>query len=106
MRFTAAGWAGQWPARQQGFAVAASAGVLVATQDLPTLPEFALLVGAGSIEGALLGAGQAIAMARLQLPPRMLRRWPVVTSVAAALAWTIGLLPSSITSTSLNVPSQ
>jgi hypothetical protein len=29
-------------------------------------------------------------------PPRMLRRWPVVTSVAAALAWTIGLLPSSI----------
>ena len=35
-------------------------------------------------------------MTRLQLPPRMLRRWPVVTSVAAALAWTIGLLPSSI----------
>ena len=50
----------------------------------------------GSIEGALLGAGQAIAMTRLQLPPRMLRRWPVVTSVAAALAWSIGLLPSSI----------
>jgi hypothetical protein len=79
-----------------GFAVAASAGVLVATQDLPTVPEFALLVGAGSIEGALLGGGQAIAMARLQLPPRMLRRWPVGTSVAAALAWSIGLLPSSI----------
>jgi hypothetical protein len=79
-----------------GFAVAASAGVLVAPQDVPTVPEFALLVGAGSIEGALLGAGQAIAITRLQLPPRMLRRWPVVTSVAAALAWTIGLLPSSI----------
>jgi hypothetical protein len=79
-----------------GFAVAASAGVLVATQDLPTVPEFALLVGAGSIEGALLGAGQAIAMMRLQLPPRMLLRWPVVTSVAAALAWSIGLLPASI----------
>jgi hypothetical protein len=51
-----------------GFAVAAIAGVLVATQDRPGVAEFALLVSAGSIEGALLGAGQAIAMTRLQLP--------------------------------------
>jgi hypothetical protein len=60
-----------------GFAVAAIAGALSTTQALPTAPEFALLVGAGSIEGALLGAGQAIAMTRLQLPPRMLPagRW-------------------------------
>jgi hypothetical protein len=79
-----------------GFTAAAIAGALAATHDLPTAPEFALLVGAGSIEGALLGAGQAIAMMRLQLPPRMLLSWPVVTSVAAALAWLIGLLPSSI----------
>ena len=79
-----------------GFTAAAITGALAATHDLPTVPEFALLVGAGSIEGALLGAGQAIAMMRLQLPPRMLLRWPVVTSVAAALAWLIGLLPSSI----------
>jgi hypothetical protein len=35
-------------------------------------------------------------MNRLQLPPSVLRRWPVATSVAAALAWSIGLLPSSI----------
>jgi hypothetical protein len=79
-----------------GFAVAAIAGVLVATQDRPGVAEFALLVSAGSIEGALLGAGQAIAMTRLQLPRLVLRRWPVVTSAAAALAWSIGLLPSSI----------
>ena len=79
-----------------GFTAAAITGALAATHDLPTVPEFALLVGAGSIEGALLGAGQAIAMMRLQLPPRMLLRWPVVTRVAAALAWLIGLLPSSI----------
>ena len=79
-----------------GFTVAAIAGVLVATQDLPGVAEFALLVGAGSIEGALLGAGQAIAMTRLQLPRLVLRRWPLVTSAAAALAWSIGLLPSSI----------
>ena len=61
-----------------GFTVAAIAGALVATQNMPTVPEFALLVGSGSIEGVLLGAGQAIAMTRLQLPPRMLRRWPGV----------------------------
>ena len=79
-----------------GFAVAATAGALAATQDLPRTPEFALLVSAGSIEGVLLGAGQAMAMRRLQLPPGILRRWPVVTSVAAAVAWSIGLLPSSI----------
>jgi hypothetical protein len=83
-----------------GFAVAATAGALAATQDLPRTPEFALLVGAGSIEGALLGAGQAMAMRRLQLPPQILRRWPVVTSAAAALAWSIGLLPSSVS----NIP--
>jgi hypothetical protein len=79
-----------------GFAVAASAGALAATQDLPRTPEFALLVAAGSIEGALLGGGQAVGMRKLQLPPRILRHWPVVTSAAAAVAWSIGLLPSSI----------
>lgn len=75
-----------------GFAVAATVGALGAAQDLPPAPEFALFVAAGSIEGALLGGGQAIAMSRLQLPPRVLRRWPVVTCVAAAVAWSIGLL--------------
>ena len=89
-----------WPMRRepaflQSHPVSGDA-VLVATQNMPTVPEFALLVGSGSIEGTLLGAGQAIAMTRLQLPPRMLRNWPVVTSVAAAIAWSIGLLPSSI----------
>jgi hypothetical protein len=48
------------------------------------------------LRGALLGSGQAVALTRLQLPRDVLRRWPVVTSVAAALAWSIGLLPSSI----------
>jgi hypothetical protein len=63
---------------------------------LPRVPEFAVILAAGSIEGALLGSGQAVALTRLQLPRDVLRRWPVVTSVAAALAWSIGLLPSSI----------
>ena len=75
-----------------GFAVAAVVGALTATSDLPGGAEFALLVGAGSIEGALLGTGQAIALSRLQLSRGIVRRWPVVTGVAAALAWIIGLL--------------
>ena len=61
--------------RGSRFAVAATAGALDATQDLPRTPEFALLVAAGSIEGALLGAGQALGMRKLELPPRILRHW-------------------------------
>jgi len=67
-----------------GFTVAAA---LAATQDLSHMPEFAVLLGAGALEGALLGRGQAMAMSRLQLPAVILRLWPVATSVAAVVAW-------------------
>jgi hypothetical protein len=76
-----------------GFTVAAA---LAATQDLTQMPEFAVLLGAGALEGALLGRGQAMAMSRLQLPQAVLRLWPVATSVAAVVAWSIGLIPGSL----------
>jgi hypothetical protein len=76
-----------------GFTVAAA---LAATQDLSRMPEFAILLGAGALEGALLGRGQAMAMSRLQLPQGILRLWPVATSVAAVVAWSIGLIPGSL----------
>lgn len=76
-----------------GFTVAAA---LAATQNLSHMPEFAILLGAGAIEGALLGRGQAMAMTRLQLPATIIRLWPVATSVAAVVAWSIGLIPGSI----------
>ena len=76
-----------------GFTVAAS---LAATQDLSRTPEFAILLIAGALEGALLGRGQAMAMSRLQLPAGVLRLWPVATSVAALMAWSIGLIPGSM----------
>lgn len=76
-----------------GFTVAAA---LAATQDLSRMPEFAILLGAGALEGALLGRGQAMAMSRLQLPTAILRLWPVATSVAAVVAWSIGLIPGSM----------
>lgn len=76
-----------------GFTVAAA---LAATQDLTHMPALVVLLGAGAIEGALLGRGQAMAMNRLQLPATILRLWPVATSVAAMVAWSIGLIPSSL----------
>jgi hypothetical protein len=76
-----------------GFTVAAA---LAATQDLTHTPALVILLGAGAIEGALLGRGQAMAMSRLQLPGAILRLWPVATSVAAMVAWSIGLIPGSL----------
>src|SRR6188472_3648259 len=76
-----------------GFTVAAA---LAATRDLSQMPDFAILLGAGAVEGALLGRGQAMAMTRLQLPAAILRLWPVATSAAAVVAWSIGLIPGSM----------
>jgi hypothetical protein len=76
-----------------GFTVAAA---IAATQDLSHTPEFAILLGVGAVEGALLGKAQSMTMTRLQLPTAILRLWPVATSVAAMVAWSIGLIPSSL----------
>ena len=87
-----------------GFPVAAA---LAATQDLSHLPEFAILLGAGAIEGVLLGRGQAMALTRLQLPSAIIRLWPVATgSVAAVAAWSIGLIPRLNPSNVLVAPGQ
>jgi hypothetical protein len=93
-------WVGCTVAGQAaGFTVAAA---LAATQDVSRMSEYALVLGAGALEGALVGRGQAIAMTRLQLPSGILRLWPIATSVAAVVAWSIGLIPSSIQRISLS----
>ena len=56
----------------------------------------AILLTAGAVEGALLGVGQILAMRTLPLERALLRRWPVLTSLAAGVAWAIGLLPSTL----------
>jgi hypothetical protein len=76
-----------------GFTVAAA---IAATQDLSHAPEVAFLLAVGALEGALVGKGQAMTMTRLQLPPAIIRLWPVATSVAAVVAWSIGLIPASL----------
>lgn len=79
-----------------GFAVAAATGVAVAVTEPTPLLALVVLLAAGAIEGALLGAGQVLALRALPLERSILRRWPVLTSLAAVVAWSIGLLPSTL----------
>ncbi|WP_328325731.1 hypothetical protein OHA70_36285 [Kribbella sp. NBC_00382] len=74
-----------------GFAVPALIGT--STRDFPAVISLPALLIAGAVEGTLLGLGQASVL-RLALPHLPRRRWIVSTSVAAALAYLIGLSPS------------
>jgi len=51
------------------------------------------MVLAGSVEGALLGIAQADCLYRWRVLP-VRRRWVVATSIGAAVAWSLGMLPS------------
>ncbi len=53
---------------------------------------FPLLVGAGAVEGAMLGWAQAHVL-RPRVPDLSGRRWIILTSLGAAAAWVIGMLP-------------
>jgi hypothetical protein len=53
------------------------------------------MVLAGSVEGALLGAAQADCLYRWRILP-VRRWWIVATSVGAAVAWSLGMLPSTL----------
>lgn len=79
-----------------GFAVAAATGVAVAITEPTPVRTMAMLLAAGAVEGAMLGVGQALALRALPLERSLLRRWPVLTSLAAVAAWSIGLLPSTV----------
>jgi len=88
-----------------GFAVAAVAGVVVATREVTGVGVLALLLGAGAVEGALLGVGQVLALRTLPLARSMLWRWPPLTALAAVVAWSIGMLPSSLPGLDWSSPS-
>ncbi|MCR8670505.1 hypothetical protein [Agrococcus sp. HG114] len=76
-----------------GFALATGAAVLAIVLELADLPRLALAVAGGAVEGAALGWGQWLAMQRNR-PHRA--RWIGATSCAAALAWLLGMLPSTV----------
>lgn len=75
-----------------GFAVAAAVGAL--TADAGAAVVVLSLLAAGAIEGATLGWGQATVL-RHALPGLPRRRWVAATAGAAALAYLIGLVPST-----------
>lgn len=79
-----------------GFAVAVTSAVAVDGAD--TAPRLAVLLAAGLVEGAVLGLAQA-RLLRVVLPGFSIRKWVGATAGAAALAWFLGLLPSTTRST-------
>ena len=76
-----------------GFTVPAAVGVAV-TGSWGPLATLVAIVLAGSVEGAMLGAAQADCLYRWQVLP-VRRWWIAATSVGAAVAWSLGMLPST-----------
>jgi hypothetical protein len=77
-----------------GFSVPAAVGVAVTSASWGPLATLVALVLAGSVEGAVLGTAQADCLYRWRVLPTR-RWWIVATSVGAAVAWSIGMLPST-----------
>ena len=78
-----------------GFAMAAAAGVASAVlQPSPAWPRRGYRCRGD--RGRLLGVGQLLALRALRLESSVLRRWPVLTSLGAVVAWAIGLVPSTL----------
>ncbi len=78
-----------------GFLIPASGFAIAYYAGLAPWQAYVLHVVLGLGEGALLGLAQALALrgTRGQVPTR---RWVAVTAVAAALAWGIGMLPTTL----------
>ena len=77
-----------------GFAVAATVAVAVTAVGpaLNAWAAYAMIVAGGAVEGALLGVAQRWGAGGAQLGPA----WVAATSGGAALAWSLGMLPSTI----------
>ena len=72
----------------------AAVGVAVTGASWGPLATLIAIVLAGSVEGAMLGAAQADCLYRWRVLP-VRRWWIVATSVGAAVAWSLGMLPST-----------
>jgi hypothetical protein len=63
--------------------------------DAPPAALYATLVCAGACEGAVLASAQWIVL-KDALPALSAQRWIAATAAAAALAWSLGMLPSTL----------
>lgn len=86
-----------------GFGVPTLAGVINWLLQPPQSLMWFLFVLAGAGEGALLGLAQSLVLRRL-ITGFAWQRWVLATALAAALAWLIGLLPSTLIDAGLTLP--
>ena len=77
-----------------GFAIPAIVGATAASADVGQSALMALLVVAGVGEGTVLGWAQS-RMLRRELPELRTGDWIRATAAGAAVAWSIGMLPST-----------
>jgi hypothetical protein len=76
-----------------GFAVATAAAMVAILVVAPGVPGLVVTVLGGAVEGALLGTGQWLAMGARRPPAH---RWILATVAGAVVAWTLGMLPSTL----------
>ncbi|MGN6502177.1 MAG: hypothetical protein ACTHKX_04625 [Pseudolysinimonas sp.] len=76
-----------------GFGVAATVAALVAFSGVEGAPRYLLTVAGGAVEGAMLGVGQWLGMPGSRPPAAA---WVGATAVGAAVAWALGMLPSTV----------
>ncbi|MCU1568889.1 MAG: hypothetical protein JWQ56_3826 [Pseudarthrobacter sp.] len=76
-----------------GFMIPAAVGGVLAVAATPSFLVYPSMIVAGACEGALLGLGQSIGFGS-----SVVRRssWVAATAAGAAVAWSIGMLPSTI----------
>jgi hypothetical protein len=78
-----------------GFSIPAIVGATAYAAGLDGLGFLAALVIAGAGEGAVLGLAQSHVLCRC-IPALRRRDWVVATASAAAFAWLLGMLPSTL----------
>lgn len=84
-----------------GFAVPAAVGAVAAwalegkAGTFANITMLGIMVSAGLAEGAVLGFAQGTVLRRY-IPNMARREWVVATALAAGLAWTIGMIPSTL----------
>jgi hypothetical protein len=78
-----------------GFTVPATVGIAVTASSSGAWVTFIAVVLAGAVEGAALGAAQADCLYRWGVLPGR-RRWVIATSIGAVVAWSIGMLRTTV----------
>ena len=76
-----------------GFAVAAGVAVLTIVAGIDDPVRLVLVIAAGALEGTALAIGQYAGMGAGRPPAGW---WIAATAMAAAFAWTLGMLPSTL----------